>query len=234
MRLIKYIRILFLMISVHFLGIRVDKRLKNGEDLEDYIYTEVNKWAKKVNKIAGVEITVEGKENLPEGNCFFVSNHQSYFDIMTILASIEKPLGFIAKQELKTMPVAGKWMERIRCKFLNRENPREAIKTMNDAAEELNRGYSMVIFPEGTRSKGGEIAEFKKGSLKIATKAKDVPIVPLTIEGTYNALEKNGLNSAKVKLVIDKPIYIKDYSKEQLNELSKQCYDIIKSNHDKM
>ena len=79
-----------------------------------------------------------------------------------------------------------------------------------------------------------KIGEFKKGSLKIATKAKDVPVVPLTIEGTYNALEKNGLNSAKVKLVIDKPIYIKDYSKEQLNELAKQCYDIIKSNHDKM
>ena len=57
MRLIKYIRLSFLMMSVHFLGIRVDKRLKNGEDLEDYIYTVVNKWAKKLNKIVGVDIT---------------------------------------------------------------------------------------------------------------------------------------------------------------------------------
>ena len=148
---------------------------------------------------------------------------------MTILASIEKPLGFIAKEELRTMPVAGKWMERIRCKFLNRENPREAIKTINYGVELLKKGYSLAIFPEGTRSKDGNIGEFKKGSLKLATKAK-APIVPIAIDRAYTSFEKDKkFKPSKIKVTFGNAISTAELTKEEEKTLNEDVRNIIKS-----
>ena len=201
----------------------------------EYIHKITTKWAKFIMKLSGAKIDIIGLENIPKDKTIlFVSNHQSDFDIPLLMSCLDVPKGFIAKKELESWPIINTWMKHLNCIFMDRTSLRKSAQSIVEGIKILKSGYSMVIFPEGTRSRGGEIAEFKKGRLKIATKAKDVPIVPLTIEGTYNALEKNGLNSAKVKLVIDKPIYIKDYSKEELSNLSKQCYDIINNNHKKM
>ena len=104
-------------------------------------------------------------------------------------------------------------MKQIKCVFIDRKSIRESMKSINEAAE---------IFPEGTRSKGPKIGEFKKGSLKLALKAQ-VPIVPIAIDGSYKLREGNKysmIKSAKVKVTICKPIYTEKLSKEELSNIS--------------
>ena len=118
----------------------------------------------------------------------------------------------------------------IKSVFIDRNNAREAIKTINEGVQYLKEGYSMGIFPEGTRSKSKHMGEFRKGSLKLATKSK-VPIVPISIDGTYKAFEETGvLKRSFVRITIDKPIYTKDLTKEQENTLSDDLRNLMCKN----
>jgi 1-acyl-sn-glycerol-3-phosphate acyltransferase len=116
----------------------------------------------------------------------------------------------------------------MKCIFMDRENIRESIKSINQGAEYLREGYSMVIFPEGTRSKCSKISEFKKGSTKLGIKA-EVPIVPITINGTYKCLEgnKNKFYGDDVKIVIHKPIYVQNLNKEEQANLAESIKNIV-------
>jgi 1-acyl-sn-glycerol-3-phosphate acyltransferase len=102
---------------------------------------------------------------------------------------------------------------------------------MNAATEYLKKGYSMVIFPEGTRSRGKTMGEFKAGSLRIAIKA-NVPIVPVTINGSYKLMEERGfiIKPAEVEIVISEPIETAGLTKEQTNELHEKVLAVITSN----
>ena len=142
-------------------------------------------WSDKVAKHFKTNIKVINPENLPEeGPCVYVSNHQSYADILVLLNVIKHQTGFIAKEELASIPVFSKWILRIGSLFILRGDARESLKTISEGVDMIKDGYSLVIFPEGTRSRGGQMGEFKPGSLKLATKAKTV-VVPLTINGSY-------------------------------------------------
>ena len=136
-----------------------------------------------------------------------VSNHQSHMDIPMLMGNFPKDIGFVAKKEMETWPVINIWMKRIQCVFLDRNNPREGIKSMKEAVEKIKNGYSVVIFPEGTRSKTGEIGEFKKGSFKLASDAK-VKIIPVTIKGTIDVLgkDKAKISKGNIKVYIDEPV----------------------------
>lgn len=197
------------------------KKSENQEEANALLHKVVKKWAQGILSKAGVRVNVKGLENLPEGACCFVSNHQGNFDIVTILASIDKPMGFIAKKEMEKLPIISWWMKQMQCVFMDRQNVREALKSINQGADNMKNGQSMVIFPEGTRSKSSDIGEFKKGSLKMATKAK-VPIVPITLDGTYKIYEGNNnkIKSGEVNLIVGSPIYIDDFSKEDQKNLS--------------
>lgn len=200
-----------------------------SQDESDEIASRVaRKWGKNSIKLCGGEIKVYGEENIPEGTCLFVGNHQGNFDIMLLMATINKKVGFVAKKEMINIPFFSGWMKRCHCVFLDRENPREAIKTFNEAAENLKKGYSMVIFPEGTRSRSSEIGEFKKGALKFASKASEIPIVPVACEGTYRLFESNNSNK-EIKVSFCKPIYLDDLDKEKKANLTEYCKEIIES-----
>lgn len=138
-------------------------------------------------------------------------------------------MGFIAKKELEKIKAISGWMKEIHCVFMDRSNVRESIKAINEGVENLKNGHSMVIFPEGTRSKGPSLGEFKKGSMKLAIKA-EVPIVPIAIDGTYKAREGNKGNkitSADVKITIAKPINVKELTKEEKSNLSENIRNIL-------
>ncbi|EKN42049.1 1-acyl-sn-glycerol-3-phosphate acyltransferase, partial [Clostridium botulinum CFSAN001627] len=126
------------------------------------------------------------------------------------------------------------WMKEMKCVFMDRQNVRAAVKTINEGVENLKNGYSMLIFPEGTRSRGENLGEFKKGSMKLGIKA-GVPIVPIAINGTYNVLEANGrkIKAADVDLIICPPIYPNELSKEEQNNLSETIKDIIQKELEK-
>lgn len=207
------------------------KKHKNQEEAEKYLNEQVKKWVNCMIKITGCKVNVEGKENLPRENCLFVSNHQGYADIPVIMNSVDRPIGFVAKKEIEKYTIISSWMKEIHCVFMDRSNLRESIKAINEGIEILKNGYSMVIFPEGTRSKGGPIAEFKKGSLKLGIKA-DIPIVPIAINGSYKLYEENNgkVVPAEVKIKICEPIYAKNLTKEEQNNLAEIVRDIIKEN----
>ncbi|MGY0375041.1 lysophospholipid acyltransferase family protein [Clostridium sp. JNZ J1-5] len=218
-----YTYIIFNLIRTLGLDSKYKKMKRQGEEekAEKFLHSTVFYWAKQVLKKAGVKVKARGVENVPDGACCFVANHQGNFDILAILAAIDKPMGFIAKKEMAKIPLISRWMRNIRCVFIDRKNVRESLKAINEGANNLKNGYSMVIFPEGTRSKSHNIGEFKKGSLKMATKAK-VPIVPITIDGSYKIFEEhNGwLRKGEIKLTIEKPIYLEKLSQEEQKNLS--------------
>jgi 1-acyl-sn-glycerol-3-phosphate acyltransferase len=97
---------------------------------------------------------------------------------------------------------------------------RQSVEAMHEATETMKRGYSMVIFPEGTRGRGGPVKEFKAGSFKIGIKA-GVPIVPVTIDGTWHLYEETGrINGARIKLTVHPPIATAGLSREESAALS--------------
>lgn len=147
-------------------------------------------WAKGILKRTKSTFTLRGEENLPEGPVLFISNHEGNFDIPVLIAHIPKPFGFISKVEVKKLPIIRDWMVEMNCVFLDRSNRRSAMNVLDDAVKKLREGHSILIFPEGTRSKGAGVQSFKSGFAKVAQEA-DVPVVPIAISGTSNIMEKN-------------------------------------------
>lgn len=184
--------------------------------------------SRKVINRTGSKVEVKGRENLPEGAVLFVSNHQGLFDILVLLGYLDKPTGFIAKKEIERIPIINKWMTLIYCIFMDRKDRRQSVQTIHQGIQFLKDGHSLVVFPEGTRSRGKKLNTFKSGSLNLATRSK-VPIVPLAIDGTYQMLEENNgkVKASSIKLIIEKPIQPKDYQHMTKNELSSLLKEII-------
>lgn len=188
-------------------------------------------WSDKVAKHFKTNIKVINPENLPEeGPCVYVSNHQSYADILVLLNVIKHQTGFIAKEELASIPVFSKWILRIGSLFILRGDARESLKTISEGVDMIKDGYSLVIFPEGTRSRGGQMGEFKPGSLKLATKAKTV-VVPLTINGSYKMYEEPGqiTKNVTIEITVHKPVDTSQMDRKELAGLSEALEETIKN-----
>lgn len=183
----------------------------------------IENWARRLLILAGVTTNVSGKEHIPEGPVVFVANHQGYFDIPLMITQLDQPHPIIAKKEIKKLPMIRSWMEELHCIFIDRKDPRQSMDCLKSAQKLLQEGYSVVIFPEGTRNKGGELLEFKSGGVRIAVKTK-LPIVPVCIQGSHRVMEKNNMwiRPAKVSIQILPPIYTEALSKEDTRLLSEQ------------
>ncbi|MCQ4726349.1 1-acyl-sn-glycerol-3-phosphate acyltransferase [Anaerotignum faecicola] len=204
-------------------------RAKGRKAADEYIYKVVHWWAGGRVRDTGANVIVHNPENLPkDGNYLFVSNHQSNFDFAMLLDEIEIPVGFIAKIELKKLPIIKGWMDSIHCLFMDRSDMKQQLKIILEGIELLKSGHSLIIFPEGTRSRDGKIQEFKAGSFKLATKSK-VPIIPLTIIGAADVLENNNyiIAPADVHLYVHKKIDVASLGKEELSKLHSTVQEII-------
>ncbi|HMQ67657.1 MAG TPA: lysophospholipid acyltransferase family protein [Ignavibacteria bacterium] len=178
--------------------------------------------------IAGVKVKVEGREKLnPDDNYIFISNHLSYFDIPILMIAIPNNVRFIYKDTMTKIPILGWGMYLGQYIPINRENVREAMKSLKKAAEKVVSGISVVIFPEGTRSMDGTLGEFKRGTFVLADEAK-VPLVPTTVIGS-NVIMPRGkfqIRSGNVKVVFSKPVqYRKD--KLLLEEIREKINDSL-------
>lgn len=186
---------------------------------------------KKIMQISGSTMEVEGLENIPEGACLYVGNHQSYFDVVAAGSIIPGGVGFVAKDSLAKIPGLKGWMELIHCIALDRSNLKEGIKVLLQGADYLKEGYSMFIFPEGTRSSDGNLLEFKGGSLKIAQKAK-CPIVPVAISGTrsiYEDVAGFNIKPSKVKVTFGTPVEISKIPRAEQKLLLDQIKETIET-----
>jgi 1-acyl-sn-glycerol-3-phosphate acyltransferase len=166
-----------------FLGIR--------KFLTHSIYRIAQGWARMLIAITGCKLTVTGREHIPrKGGLCIVSNHGSIFDILLHLAYVGRPFGFIAKKELLAIPFLNLWIFLLGGLFIDRKNIRRAVKTINEGVRRIKAGGVMIIFPEGTRSKGQGLLPFHPGSLKLATQSL-APVVPAAIVGSYDVFERN-------------------------------------------
>lgn len=201
------------------------KASMNQQDYSLLIHSEPQKWAAGIMRRTGSKVTVSGLDNLPEGPVLLVSNHEGNFDIPVLLSSIPKPFGFISKKEVKKFPIIPSYMEEMNCVFLDRTDRRSAFKSITDSINKLQDGHSILIFPEGTRSKGEGLQEFKAGFMRIAKDAQ-VPIVPIAIEGTSRIMEKNDnrIHSANVTVQVLQPV-----SPEELNTAGVKAAELVKS-----
>ena len=148
--------VLFLIIGIPVLGIEwlIGKVSKKSMD---YSSLRLVQWAFKViTALAGIELTVIGEENVPDEPVLFIGNHRSYFDIVITYARCKNLTGYIAKKEMLSIPLLRTWMKRLYCLFLDRENPKEGLKTILQAIDYVKHGVSICIFPEGTRNNGEE------------------------------------------------------------------------------
>ncbi|WP_216830234.1 lysophospholipid acyltransferase family protein [Alkalihalobacterium elongatum] len=196
----------------------------------DKLSSELPKrWARSLVKLAGAEVTVERMENVPsEGAVLFVSNHQGDFDIPLLLGYIDKPKGFISKEEVRKVPIVGWWMTVINCVFMQRKDRRQSLQAIDEGAKLLRNGHSLVVFPEGTRSKGNEMGRFKAGSFRLALQS-NVPIVPVSINGSYKLFEEKRLiQPGAVEIKVGKPIYHREYKDMDEKELATLVRNIIK------
>ncbi|SUY46170.1 1-acyl-sn-glycerol-3-phosphate acyltransferase [Clostridium putrefaciens] len=201
------------------------------KEKDEYVNKVTSDWAMSHVKLSGAKVNVYGKENIPKDiPVLFVSNHQGNFDIALFMSYIDKPKGYVAKIEMKKIPVLKTWMEYMHCVFMDRSSIRKSAEAIVEGIKILKSGYSLVIFPEGTRSRGNEIGNFKAGSFKLATKAK-VPIVPVTLNGSYKLMEQNGgrVKPAEVEIFIHPMIRTDNLSKEELDNLPSDVKGIIQS-----
>ena len=167
-------------------------------------------WGRLGITLAGIKVRVSGSELIPDGPIIVMSNHASNFDILTMLGHFPRTLSWIAKKELFDIPLFG-WS--MRCGGyipLDRGDGRKALKSMDEAATQIREGASVIIFPEGTRTRDGQLLPFKRGGFLLAVKA-GVPVVPVTINGSFaiNPGGSLGLNLGKpIAIQIHAPVSV--------------------------
>ena len=197
---------------------------------ENLLNQRVRRWAKRQIRNTGAKINLIGEQNIPQDEAvLFVANHQSYFDIGLFLGYVNKNKGFIAKIGVQKVPLIRSYMNDLHCIYIDRGNLRQNMQTILEGIDILKNGYSLVVFPEGTRSI--DMQSFKAGSFKLATKS-GVPIVPVTIDGAYKILPKGKKlinHRAQVTMVIHPPIHTQALSPDEQKDLHNLVAEIIKS-----
>ena len=181
----------------------------------------------------GAKVTVIGEENVPKDQAvLYVANHRSYFDILLTYSRCPIRTGYVAKKEMEHYPLLSNWMRNLYCLFLDREDIKQGLKTILQAADYVKSGISVCIFPEGTRNKNADETEmlpFHDGSFKIAARAKS-PIIPIAISNSANIWEANFPKMTPTHVVIEygKPIIPSELDRDTQRHLGSYTQDIIK------
>ena len=174
-------------------------------------------WSRIMLFAGGVKVQMDGLDNInPKEAYVFAANHQSQFDIFTILGHLPTQFRWLAKKELFHIPIFGAAMKGAGYIPIDRSNRKEAFKSIDLAASRVRQGTSIVIFPEGTRSLDGKLQSFKKGGFHLAIKSKR-PIVPVSISGAFSILPKKGfrVRPQLVKVYVGKPVPTEDITPQK-------------------
>ena len=181
-------------------------------------------WARTILFVSRVKIHTRGVENLDTGKSYiFMANHQSNFDILAVFAGLPFQFRWLAKAELFKIPIFAQGMRGCGYISIDRSNRESAFKSLREAAEKIKNGASVMIFPEGTRSKDGNLLPFKKGGF-VLSQGAGVPIVPIAITGSLEIMPKTTMRikSGEILITILQPIdtqLYKDKKKEILMEM---------------
>lgn len=189
-------------------------------------------WGRIALLANGVKVKVEGLEKIKgKGPFIFMSNHQGSYDIFALLGYLPFHFKWLAKKELFSIPFLGWTMSAAGYIRLDRQGTRETVEAMNQAAQRIRDGMSVVLFPEGSRSPDGLIQPFKKGGFTLAMKSK-VPIVPLSIAGSREIMPKDRLTASagEIRIRVGDPIETEPYSIRDRTVLMERVSETIKKN----
>ena len=189
-------------------------------------------WCRLIAWSIFARIHVFGTENVSaDQNYVYMANHSSLIDTPALFAYLPYQFRIMAKKELFWVPFMG-WHLWSAGNFpIDRSNPRKTARSLRSVIEGVRAGKSLAVFPEGTRTPDGRLQEFKHGAFKIAVRA-GVPIVPVSIRGTFKLLPKTTLapRPGRVDVIIGKPIDTKGYSDRNLSQLVAKTHAAIEAN----
>ncbi len=193
-----------------------------GEEAMDPV---LNLWARTILAASGVRHEARGLENLPPGNFVLAVNHQSHFDALILFAHIRRHMRFIAKQQLRQIPVFGYALARAGNVFVDRTGSDSDKSKLKDSVRAVRERVSIVFFAEGTRSKDGKLAPFKKGAAVLAIEA-GVPLVPAALAGTHDILPsgKIAIQARPAALVIGEPLLTTGLTLADRDALTEQAH----------
>lgn len=181
-----------------------------------------------------VKVEVTGRENMPpQGTPMcIIANHQSLMDVVAIVAHCGVTPGFIAKKELMYIPVIASYMRALQCVMLDRKSPKSAIASISQGVDKIKQGVPIVVFPEGTRSRNGQLGSFKAGSLKLATRAKAL-IVPIVLSGGRKGFEERKSSRRTVmQMHICEPIPTHEMQKNEEHTFTDQVYERLAGDYE--
>ncbi len=192
-------------------------------------------WANSILWVGRTKITVTGTEKLdPDQSYIYMPNHQSNADIPLLLGRLPVQFRWLAKAELFKIPVFGRAMRGVGYISIDRSNRKLALESLERAATTIRNGTSVMIFPEGTRSRNGRILPFKKGGFILSVDS-GVPIVPIIIRGTHKYMPKGhfSIRPALITMEILDPVETTGYNRKTKNELLEKIRSIFVDNLEK-
>jgi 1-acyl-sn-glycerol-3-phosphate acyltransferase len=192
-------------------------------------------WGRWILAVCGIHVDVEGLEHLdPARPYVIISNHLSNFDIFATLAAVPLAVHFVAKKELLRLPIFGQALALSDHIVIDRSNPESAIARINQRiAGQIDSGFCILFYAEGTRSPDGKVHAFKKGGVTLALRT-GLAIVPMSISGTRKFLPKSRVvirPGGRVKIVLGRPIETTGYSIERRDELNEHVRNAVIMNY---
>ncbi len=191
--------------------------------------TSARIWARMLARVSMIPVTLEGLENFPKDEALvMVSNHQGAADILILLAYLPCYFRFIIKKELFKIPFFGWYLRKAGYISVDRGAGEKAHKFMSSAEGVLASGEGILVFPEGTRTRDGNIQPFKRGSLLLAFKAKK-RVLPIAVAGSFNILPPKSVfyNLVPIKIKIGKPVSLDKYGTKYEQALV-EIHDLVK------
>src|SRR5216110_1893558 len=185
-------------------------------------------WSRQLLRAAGTPVQVEGLDRIPDGPVVYASNHSSMFDIWALAATLPGSVRMVAKQELARITLLGRAMVTAGHLTIDRAHPARALEAYRRAAEVIRSGTSALLFPEGTRSRTGELLPFKNAPFGLAIAAQ-VPVVPVYVGNTFEIMPKGRffLRPRPIRLVIGEPISTAGMTVERRQELRDRVHAAI-------
>jgi 1-acyl-sn-glycerol-3-phosphate acyltransferase len=198
-----------------------------------FVYRINQFWTWVILRVGAIAVRVQGLENVdPKRSYVFMVNHQSNIDIPVLIQSLRAfQLRWIAKKELLRVPFFGWAMWATKHIVVDRSDPLDAVRSLARAKERISAGLSVVVFPEGTRSRDGRLLRFKKGGFLLAVETQTT-IVPITINGSANVLPAGAwrLRPGTIEVIVEKPVPIDGFRPGNLRLLSDQVRNRIAAN----
>ena len=197
-----------------------------------YIITRI--WSSAVKRSAGVTSSLHGAEKVTPGMSYVITpNHTSNVDILALITELPTPYRWVLKRELLKIPFFGWGLATTGCVSINRANGKQAVRKLKESVDKLEGGWSLLIYPEGTRSKDGRLQPFKKGAFRMAIET-GIPILPVTVNGAAKVMPKKTLNlrPGHLTVTIGDPIPVEGLTDKDIPELMQRTWDAVASNLD--